>query len=168
MQYLPVLQGLIIAVGAVAAAGLAAILGVRGYREQKRQDREEDLWRKRQQVYERYLLAFSRAGRWKGLDNEKHADAEAEYHEAHDAILLVGSDQVIAAANDFHRYYVYSRVPAPVETKMRYARMVIEMRREGFESTALSVKEVAINIPWTMGDEDVNPINWEQSLPGDQ
>ena len=159
-SYVPLLQGLVVAVGAVLAAVLAAFLGVRGYRQQKKQDREEELIKRRQTEYERYLTAFGNAGRWKGVDSDKHTEAEAEYHEAHSNLLLVGADEVIQAANEFHRYYVDTRPMDPKEMKLRYAKMVMAMRGDGFEKTSLSAKEVAMNIPWTVGDENVNPIYW--------
>ncbi len=161
-DYLPVIANLIIAAGAIWAARTAAKLGVKGYREQKKQDREEELIKRRQLEYERYLTAFSNAGRWKGVDDEKHAEAEAEYHEAHSNLLLVGSDDAITAANKFHRYYVHAERVDPREVKMRYAAMIVAMRKDGFEETELSVREVAMNIPWTIGNEDVVPIDWTQ------
>lgn len=155
----------IVAMGTIVAALVAALIaanrGVKVYEKQKRQDRKEDLVKRRQDEYERYLTAFTRAGRWKDVDDELHAGAEAEYHEAHDTIMLVGSDEAIAAANAFHRYYVDSEHVDPKEAKMRYAQMLVAMRRDGFEETKLSVREVAMNIPWTMGDEKQVPIDWD-------
>ncbi len=159
-DYLPIVANLIIAGGAIWAARTAAILGVKGYREQKKHDRQEELIRRRQHEYERYLTAFGKAGRWKGVDGEKHTEAEAEYHEAHSNLVLVGSDEVIQAVNRFHRYYVESARVDPKEAKMHYAQMIIAMRKDGFEETTLSAKEVAMNLPWTIGSEDVNPIDW--------
>lgn len=161
-MYLSLLGNAIIATGTVIAALLVASLGVRGYRAQKKQDREEELIRRRQREYERYLTSFLRAGRWKTRDLEKHAEAEDEYHEAHGNILLIGSDEVIQAANEFHSYYVSTTSVSPKETKLRYSEMVIAMRQDGFEETKLSVREVAMNIPWIAGDEEINPIDWEE------
>ena len=117
---------------------------VKGYREQKKLDREEDLVKRRQLEYERYLTAFGNAGRWKGVDDKIHAEAEAEYHEAHSNLLLVGSDEAIMAANEFHRYYVDSDIVDPKEAKTRYARMIVAMRKDGFEESSLSVREIAM------------------------
>ena len=158
--YLPLVGYLVALITGIAVALIAANQAVKGYREQKILDRQEDLIRRRQQEYERYLGAFTQAGRWKGVDPIKHAEAEGEYHRAHDNLLLVASDDVVTAANVFHRYYVYTSSPDPKETKLRYAAMVVAMRKDGFEETTLSVKEVAMNIPWTMGNESVRPINW--------
>lgn len=159
-----VLGDAIVAIGTVVAALVAALIaanrGIKIYEKQKRQDRKEDLIKRRQHEYERYLTAFTRAGRWKGVDDERHAEAESEYHEAHDTIMLVGSDEAIKAANAFHRYYVDSERVDPKEAKMLYANMVVAMRKDGFEETGLSIQEVAKNIPWTMGDENLTPIDW--------
>ena len=160
-DYIPLLQGLLVAGGALIAALVAARRGVQAYGEQKKQDREEELIRRRQSEYERYLTAFGRAGRSKGIDLNRHAEAQEEYHEAHANLLLVGSERVIEAANAFHRYYVHADPVDPKEMKLLYAKMVVEMRREVFEETKLSAVEVAKNIPWTVGDEDIRPIDWE-------
>ena len=156
----------IVAVGTIVAALVAALIaanrGVKVYEKQKRQDRNEDLIKRRQLEYERYLTAFTTAGRWKGVDDERHAEAEAVYHEAHDNLMLVGSDEAILAANAFHRYYVDSEQLDPQEAKMRYARMLVAMRKDGFEETKLSVRGVAMNIPWTIGNEKIVPIDWDE------
>lgn len=200
-----ILQSLFTGGGAVLAAAIVAGAGFLGYGRQKRADRKYDLVQRRQREYERFITAFSKAGRWKvavndaaeltrrwdqqveqlqGTENEdgydsavemynyyakqhrealeKHAEAEAEYHEAHSNLLPIGSDATIQAVNDFHRYFVSPGPSDPSETKIRYAKMLIAMRRDSFEKTKLSVKGVAMNIPWTMGNEDENPINWDE------
>ncbi len=165
-SYLPLLGNLIVAAGAILAAFIAANRGVKAYREQKRQDREEELIRRRQSEYESFLTAFGTAGRWKGVDPQKHYEAENKYHAAHNNLLLIASEKVIECANQFHSYYVNAQPVEPKEMKLRYARMVVEMRKEVFEETKLSVREVAMNIPWTVGNEDVVPIDWGDNHEG--
>jgi hypothetical protein len=151
--------------GAVLAAVITANLGIKNYREQKREDRQHDLVKRKQQEYERYLTAFYRAARWKDKNKGKHAEAEADYHEAHNNLLLVGADAVIVAANAFHRYYTDATASQSGEVKHLYAKMIIAMREDGFEVTSLSTEEVAKNIPWTIkgpteelpGEDPVSP-----------
>jgi hypothetical protein len=146
VEYVPLIVALVAFAGTILAASITANRGLRNYREQKDADREYDLIKRRQQEYERYLTAFGRAGRWKGNNPQKHEEAEAEYHEAHDNLLLIGSDGVIIAANAFHSQYV-SRDPREWrETKRRYADLVIAMRKDGFEETELTNEEISENI----------------------
>lgn len=193
--------------GAVLAAVIVATAGFFGYGRQKKADRDYDLIKRRQQEYERFITAYSTAGRWKTEVNnlaeytaywddqvkqmqgvrdqddeeltmavhrynyyaQKHEDAEenrrraeGEYYEAHDNLLPIGSDETILAVNNFHRHVADRERNDPLEHKILYAKMLIAMRRDSFEETKLSVKEVAMNIPWTYGDEDENPIDWDR------
>jgi hypothetical protein len=148
-----IIQGILTSGGAVMAAITVAAAGLFGYGRQKSADRRHELLQRRQREYERFLTAFGNAGRWKGIDAEKHATAEAEYHEAHSNILLIGSDDVMAATNAFHRYYVDAEWLDWRRAKRHYAEMVVAMRKDSFEESRFTVEEVAANIPWTIGDE---------------
>lgn len=150
---LQVMQSIVSAIGTMVAAAIVAGAGLWGYGRQKKTDREYDLVRLRQQEYERFLLAFQRAGRWKNIDHERHAEAESEYHDTHNFMLLHASEEVIRTANAAHRYYVDSEQVNWRTFKRLYAEMLVAMRRDGFEKTRLSAEEVAANIPWTVGTE---------------
>lgn len=66
---------------------------------------------------------------------------------SHGNFLPAGVDQVIMAANRCHRYYVDESLSDALELKVLYARMIIEMRKDGFEETTLTVKGIAMNMP---------------------
>lgn len=92
---------------------------------------------------------------------ENHRSAELEYHKAHESMLPAASDNTLIAVNNFHRFYVEHTVVPPKEAKILYARMIIAMRKDSFEQTSLTVKEIAMNIPWTMASEESHPIDWD-------
>lgn len=139
--------------GPIVVALIVAAAGFFGYGRQKEADRRYDLVKLKQKEYERYLNAFQEASRWKGVDNDKHAEAESTYHNTQNYMLLHASEEVVKAVHAAHTYYVDSEVVDWRTYKRLYAEMIIAMRKDGYTPTKLSVQEVAENIPWTMGTE---------------
>jgi hypothetical protein len=148
-----IVENLITSGGTVLAALLVALAALFGYRRQKEADRDYDLVKLKQKEYERYLLAFHEASRWKGVDAERHEEAENAYHNAQNYMLLHASEDVIRTVNAAHRYYVEADRVDWQTFKRLYAEMIIAMREDGYSPTKLSIREMADNIPWTIGSE---------------
>jgi MprA protease rhombosortase-interaction domain-containing protein len=142
------------AFGPIMGAVILAAAGLLGYGRQKKADRQSDLVKLRQREYERYLRAFQEASRYKGVDDQKHAAAEAEYHDAQHFMLLHASPKVIKAVNAAHRYYVETDYLDWRTFKRLYAKMILAMRNDGYSPIRWwSAKRLADEIPWTIGDE---------------
>ncbi len=139
--------------GPIVVALIVATAGFFGYGRQKEADRRYDLVKLKQKEYERYLNAFQEASRWKGVNKDKHAEAESTYHLAQNYMLLHASKKVVKAVNAAHRYYVESEVVDWRTYKKLYAEMIVAMRKDGYNQKKLSVQEVKDNIPWTIGTE---------------
>jgi hypothetical protein len=148
-----IVESAITSSGTVLAAFLVAWAAISGYRRQKEADRNYDLVKLKQQEYERYLRAFHEASRWKGVNDELHEQAENEYHNTQNYMLLHASEDVIRAVNTAHRYYVEADPPDWQTYKKLYAKMIIAMREDGYSPTELSEFEMADNIPWMIGRE---------------
>jgi hypothetical protein len=148
-----IVESLITSAGPLLAALVVASAAYFGYGRQKEADRKYDLKKINQEEYQQYLLAFQEASRWKGVDDDLHAKAENRYHNTQNYMLLHASEDVIRAVNAAHRYYVEADRVDWQTFKRLYAQMIIAMRADGYSPISLSVRELADNIPWTIGSE---------------
>ncbi len=132
VQWVPILVAL------VALCG-----GLVGYWNQKRIDRGVELQTRRPDCYLRFMDSLLRVG----------ADpaALAAFNAARMELALIASDRVLRAAAAFSDYASRTSPPA-VERDMSVfksllADVVAEMRRDGFEETKLSGKDLAFALP---------------------
>ena len=145
MDYVPIIQSGITAVAVV----VAAYLGVRIYRAQKNLDRKQD-------AYAGYLAAFHKLSSvWEPGTSEWDA-AKSTYNEVQQSMLLVASRDVFDATWAFHTCLIEPGENLGAnpqqwedELKTKYARMVAEMRRDGFAED-ISEGDIRARIPWQL------------------
>ena len=85
-------------------AAVTALFGLHSYRNQKKVNREEELWKERVKAYSAYLSAYAETERWRGVDGKEKEFGEAllKYSKADSALFNVVVDDVIIPTSRFH------------------------------------------------------------------
>jgi len=157
----PLFQSLITATGVVTAAVVAAILARQSYVKQKERDREEDIRTRRAEEYEGYIKAFRgvlyHAARLRqpgqGREDTEWflGEARARYDETFNYLTVIASDRVFLCATDLHDRVSQHYEGATVKPKEigadekignLYTKLIVAMRKDCFEETKLSKRQI--------------------------
>lgn len=168
-QILSLLVALIGVAGGVLVAAFTARFGLRNYQQQKKFDRDTELRKERGTAYNNYLNAYTEAQRWRGVvgKEEKFTEALQAYSRAYNALFPIAKSEVLIAITEFHEHTwlegdnSFKKVawlePSLSQKnwkewvatwKRLYASMILEIRRDAFDASGLSVASLSERLPW--------------------
>jgi hypothetical protein len=168
-QILSLLVALIGAAGGVLVAALTARFGLRNYQQQKKFDRDTELRKERGTAYNNYLNAYTEAQRWRGVvgKEEKFTEALQAYSRAYNALFPIAKSEVLITITEFHEHTWLEGDNSFKEVawlepslsqknwkewvatwKRLYASMILEIRRDAFDASGLSVASLGERLPW--------------------
>jgi hypothetical protein len=168
-QILSLLVALIGVAGGVLVAAFTARLGLRNYQQQKKFDRDTELRKERGTAYNNYLNAYTEAQRWRGVvgKEEKFTEALQAYSQAYNALFPIAKSEVLITITEFHQHTWLEGDNSFKEVawlepslsqknwkewvakwKRLYASMILEIRRDAFDASGLSVASLGERLPW--------------------
>jgi len=121
-------------VAAISIVGAAAI-----YAYQRSIDRSDKLREKRQAIYEQYLHSLFIAATQADPQKNKHND---RYQLAKLSMFVLAPDDVVRAAGKHQQLIQTGNSPKRNAKSEAFAKLILEMRSDAFESSGLSIDDV--------------------------